>query len=101
MKKYLLLLAFLTSVQVFSQDGCEPYGKKVFDLVMNNDSELRNEFIGLIEYQSYVDRLPMEDDKKDIMKEHSPGQISRSREDTKYVVCFWYFNLICEYWYLG
>ena len=66
-----LLLLFLSPVLVNGQADCEPYGTKIFNLLISADQDLKLEFIELIEYQSYVDRLSVSDDKKEDLKEHA------------------------------
>ena len=69
--KKLLFIIFILPVTLLAQRDCEPFGSKVFDLIVSAKSELKNEFIDLIEYQSYVDRLTMDDSKKEDLKEHA------------------------------
>ena len=71
MTKYLFVLAILAGVSSRAQDECDPYGKHIFDLIVNNDLELKAEFVDLLAYQSYVDHLPLDAEKKQVMKEHA------------------------------
>ena len=71
MIKYLLALILLTGISLKAQDECDPYGKHIFDLIVNNNIELKSEFVDLLAYQSYVDHLPLDAEKKQVMKEHA------------------------------
>ena len=48
MIKYLLALTLLTGISLKAQDECDPYGKHIFDLIVNNDIELKSEFVDLL-----------------------------------------------------
>lgn len=69
--RYLVLFFLLTSFSIQAQDECEPYGKYIFGLMVENDLELKAEFVDLLAYQSYVDHLPLDAEKKELMKEHA------------------------------
>ncbi len=71
MKIFLFLSSFFVFCGLSAQEDCEPYGKKIFTLIVNENLELKEEFVDLIAYQRYVDNLPLDDDKKEIMKEHA------------------------------
>ena len=72
MRKLITIFFFAFLLNTQAQDGCEPYGGMIFNfIVQGNNVDLKAEFVDLIEYQSYVDRLPMDQDKKEIMKEHA------------------------------
>ncbi len=71
MMKYLFAFLTIASFSLKAQDDCEPYGKHVFNLIVTNDLELKAEFVDLLAYQSYVDHLPLDAEKKQVMKEHA------------------------------
>lgn len=37
--------------------GCEDYSKRIFEMLMKNNFALANEFVDLIEYTAYIDRM--------------------------------------------
>lgn len=67
----LFLTLLLCAGQSQAQVDCEPYGTKIFELLISSDQGIKEEFIDLIEYQSYVDRLSMPEEKKENLKEHA------------------------------
>ena len=71
MTRYLLILCLVSGISLNAQDECDPYGKHIFNLIINNDIELKAEFVDLLAYQSYVDHLPLDAEKKQVMKEHA------------------------------
>ncbi|MCT4624474.1 MAG: hypothetical protein N4A46_12710 [Schleiferiaceae bacterium] len=71
MKRLWFILLILSSFQLMAQEDCEPYGKYIFDLIINNNQDLKKEFVDLLDYQSYVDHLPVDSTKKDVMMEHA------------------------------
>ena len=71
MTKYLIVFSLLLGFNLKAQEECEPYGKHIFNLIVNNDIELKAEFVDLLAYQSYVDHLPLDAEKKQVMKEHA------------------------------
>lgn len=71
MTKYLVAFTLLIGIGLKAQEECEPYGKRIFKLIVNNDVELKAEFVDLLAYQSYVDHLPLDAEKKQVMKEHA------------------------------
>ena len=71
MRTLLLISSLLVFCSVAAQDDCEPYGKKIFDLIVTENPELKEEFVDLLAYQKYVDHLPLDDEKKEVMKEHA------------------------------
>jgi len=71
MKNFLLFSSLFIFCGLSAQEDCEPYGKKIFNLIVSQDQALKEEFVDLIAYQKYVDHLPLDDEKKEVMKEHA------------------------------
>lgn len=57
MKTYLLSFFCLGFVLTQAQETAEEYGLVIFNHIIQNNSQIEDEFVDLIQYTSYIDRL--------------------------------------------
>lgn len=55
-KFFLPIILIFCGSKLLAQD-CDTYGMHIFNMLLNNDASLNDEFVGLIEYTAYIDRL--------------------------------------------
>ena len=82
MKKYFAFFISLHfAAHCFAQQSAEEYGKMIYQYIVNNNNQLPNEFVDLVQYTSYIDRLeklPEED--REAIKANASRSYSEVRQ---------------------